>query len=96
MDSKEETRVIHLKSSGLLWALLGRAGAWGPRASHPVGTARRQHLIFTVSFSASTAPSTADAQGTSLLYCAHGVQAREKLGLQCWLWRKTNHLDWDA
>lgn len=77
-DGEEETRVIHLKSSGLLWALLGRAGAWGLRASHPVGTARRQHLIFIVSFSANTAPSTADAQcekragNISALQCTWG------------------------
>lgn len=56
--------MIHLKGRGCSEAgrRLGRAGAWGQRASPPVGFTRRQQLTFLVSFSASTPLSTADAQ----------------------------------
>lgn len=51
--------------------MLGKAGAWGQRASHPVGTAGRQHLTFTVSFNASTADGQCGkkAGNFSVLHC---------------------------
>ena len=81
--------MIHLKSSGLPWGWENafRAGAWGPTACHPVGTGRRQHLIFIVSFSASTAPSTAHLmlsveRRQELLCIVPEVQVWEKVRLQ--------------
>lgn len=63
--------------------MLGRAGALGWRASHLLGIVRRQHLTFTVPFSASTA----DAQGGKkagnfFLYIVPQIQAWVKDGLQ--------------
>lgn len=56
--------MIHLRTSGYSGAggRLVKVGAWGQSASHPVGLARRQHLTFIVSFSASTPISTTNAQ----------------------------------